>query len=166
MSDGITEDHWKRRYEELECQMNEKVGKLEELFTNAISQINALTLERNNAKEAAAAANARRIGAKAGKKKGKTKGKKSAGKHRRTGKERPADIDREATADASVCDVRRDIDRSLVCQRAKVDCGRTLCLQHSSAVLMLVLIDSSTIWIFCSGVNLLFTMIFVLQCWV
>ena len=104
MSDGITEDHWKRRYEELECQMNEKVGKLEELLTNAINQIKILTLERDNAKETAAAANARSINAKAGKKKGKTKGKKSVGKHKRTGRKRPTDIDEEVAADAHVCD--------------------------------------------------------------
>ena len=111
MSDGITEDHWKRRYEELECQMNEKVGKLEEkvgklegLLTNAINQIKILTLERDSAKETAAAANARSINAKAGKKKGKTKSKKSAGKHKRTGRKRPTDIDEEVAADAHVCD--------------------------------------------------------------
>ena len=104
MSDGITEDHWKRRYEELECQMNEKVGKLEGLLANAINQIKILTLERDSAKETAAAANARSINAKAGKKKGKTKGKKSAGKHKRTGRKRPTDIDEEVAADAHVCD--------------------------------------------------------------
>ena len=75
MSDDITEDHWKRRYEELECQMNEKVGKLEGLLTNAINQIKILTLERDSAKETAAAANARSINAKAGKKKAKQKAK-------------------------------------------------------------------------------------------
>ena len=108
MFDGITEDHWKRRYEELECQMNEKVGKLEGLLANAINQIKILTLERDSAKETAAAANARSINAKAGKKKGKTKGKtkgkKSAGKHKRTGRKRPTDIDEEVAADAHVCD--------------------------------------------------------------
>ena len=104
MSDGITEDHWKRRYEELECQMNEKVGKLEGLLANAINQIKILTLERDSAKETAAAANARSINAKAGKKKGKTKSKKSAGKHKRTGRKRPTDIDEEVAADAHVCD--------------------------------------------------------------
>ena len=66
MSKNITEDHWKRRYEKLECRMNEmlakkdeklakkdekiaqleeKVNRLEGLFTNAINQIKALTLE-------------------------------------------------------------------------------------------------------------------------
>ena len=84
--------------------MNEKVSKLEELLTNAINQIKILTLERDNAKKTAAAANARSINAKAGKKKGKTKGKKSAGKHKRTGRKRPTDIDEEIAADAHVCD--------------------------------------------------------------
>ena len=79
MSNDATEDHWKHRYEKLECPMEEmpakkdekiakleeKVTELEELLISAISQINALTLERNNAKEAAAA-NARSISAKAG----------------------------------------------------------------------------------------------------
>ena len=36
--------------------------------------------------------------------------------------------------------------------------GCTLCLRHGSAVPMLVLIYSSMIWIFCSGVNLVFVM--------
>ena len=75
MSDDITEDRWRRRYEELECQMNEKVGKLEGLLTDAINQIKILTLERDSAKETAAAANARSINAKAGKKKAKQKAK-------------------------------------------------------------------------------------------
>ena len=48
---------------------DETIAKLEKLLTDAISQINALTLERNNAKEVAAAANARSTSAKAGKKK-------------------------------------------------------------------------------------------------
>ena len=83
MSKDATEDHRKHRYEKLECpieemlakkdeeiaKLEEKVTELEELLIDAISQINALTLERNNAKEAAAAANARSINAKAGKKK-------------------------------------------------------------------------------------------------
>ena len=55
--------------------MNEKIGKLEGPLANAINQIKILTLERDSAKETAAAANARSINAKAGKKKGKTKGK-------------------------------------------------------------------------------------------
>ena len=60
MSKDATEDRWKQRYEKLECRMEEmlakkdekiakleeKVTKLEELLVNAISQINALTLER------------------------------------------------------------------------------------------------------------------------
>ena len=29
MSDGITEDHWDLRHEELECQMKKKADKLE-----------------------------------------------------------------------------------------------------------------------------------------
>ena len=97
MSNNITEDHWKRRYEKLECRMNEvlakkdevlakkdevlakkdkkivqleeKVNRLEGLLTNAINQIEALTLELNSAKETAAAANARNVNAKTGKKK-------------------------------------------------------------------------------------------------
>ena len=87
MSNSITEDHWKRRYEKLECRMNEvlakkdkkivqleeKVNRLEGLLTNAINQIEALTLELNSAKETAAAANARNINAKTGKKKVKQK---------------------------------------------------------------------------------------------
>ena len=63
------------------------------------------TVERDSAKETAAAANARSINAKAGKKKGKTKGRKSTGRHKRTGRTRPTDIDEEVTADANVCDV-------------------------------------------------------------
>ena len=65
MSDGITEDHWKWRYEKLECRMEEmfakkdeeivklkeKVDKLEVLLTNAINQIKVLTLERNSARD-------------------------------------------------------------------------------------------------------------------
>ena len=118
MSKNITEDHWKRRYEKLECRMNEvlakkdekiaqleeKVNRLEGLFTNAINQIKALTLELNSAKEAAAAANARNISAKAAKKKGNKKPKKSKSKHKRTGKKCPTDIDEEVIADATVCD--------------------------------------------------------------
>ena len=90
MSNSITEDHWKRRYEKLECRINEvlakkdkvlakkdkkivqleeKVNRLEGLLTNAINQIEALTLELNSAKETAAAANARNVNAKTGKKK-------------------------------------------------------------------------------------------------
>ena len=83
MSNSITEDHWKRRYEKLERRMNEvlakkdkkivqleeKVNRLEGLLTNAINQIEALTLELNSAKETAAAANARNVNAKTGKKK-------------------------------------------------------------------------------------------------
>ena len=76
MSKDATEDHWKQRYEKLECQMeemlarkDETIAKLEELLANAIGQRNVLTLERNNAKEAADAANVRNINAKAGKKK-------------------------------------------------------------------------------------------------
>ena len=107
----LPEDHWKRRYEKLECRMNEvlakkdevlakkdevlakkdevlakkdevlakkdkkivqleeKVNRLEGLLTNAINQIEALTLEMNSAKETAAAANARNVNAKTGKKK-------------------------------------------------------------------------------------------------
>ena len=56
MSKDATEDHWKQRYEKLECQieeilakkdekiakLEEKVTKLEELLINAIGQINAL----------------------------------------------------------------------------------------------------------------------------
>ena len=104
MSDGITEDHWKRRYEELERQMNEKVGKLEGLLADAINQIKILTLERDSAKETAAAANARNINAKAGKKKDNKKHKKSKSKHKRIGRKRPTDIDEEVAADAHVCD--------------------------------------------------------------
>ena len=125
MSKNITEDHWKRRYEKLECRMNEmlakkdeklakkdekiaqleeKVNRLEGLFTNAINQIKALTLELNSAKEAAAAANARNISAKTGKKKGNKKPKKSKSKHKRTGRKCPTDIDEETIADATVCD--------------------------------------------------------------
>ena len=111
MSKDATEDHWKQRYEKLECRVeemlakkDETIAKLEELLTNAIGQINALTLERNNAKGTAAAANARNINAKSGKKKGDKKRRKSKSTHKRTGRERPADIYREATADASVCD--------------------------------------------------------------
>ena len=104
MSDGVTEDHWKRRYEKLERQMNEKVGKLEGLLADAINQIKILTLERDSAKETAAAANARNINAKAGKKKDNKKHKKSKSKHKRTGRKRPTDIDEEVTADANVCD--------------------------------------------------------------
>ena len=59
---------------------------------------------RGTVQETAAADNARSINAKAGKKKGKTKGKKSAGKHKRTGRKRPTDIDEEVAADAHVCD--------------------------------------------------------------
>ena len=59
---------------------------------------------RGTVQETAAAANARSINAKAGKKKGKTKGKKSAGKHKRTDRKRPTDIDEEVAADAHVCD--------------------------------------------------------------
>ena len=62
------------------------------------------TVERDSAKETAAAANARSINAKTGKKKGKTKGKKSVGTHKRTGRKRPTDIDEEVAADAHVCD--------------------------------------------------------------
>ena len=90
MSNSITEDHWKRRYEKLESRMNEvlakkdevlakkdkkivqleeKVNRLEGLLTNAINQIEALTLELNSAKETAAAANARNVNAKTCKKK-------------------------------------------------------------------------------------------------
>ena len=111
MSKDATEDHWKQRYEKLECRVeemlarkDETIAKLEELLTNAIGQINALTLERNNAKEATAAANARNINAKAGKKKDDKKRRKSKSTHKRAGRECPADTDREATADASVCD--------------------------------------------------------------
>ena len=125
MSKNITEDRWKRRYEKLECRMNEmlakkdeklakkdekiaqleeKVNRLEGLFTNAINQIKALTLELNSAKEAAAAANARNISAKTGKKKGNKKPRKSKSKHKRTGRKCPTDIDEETIADATVCD--------------------------------------------------------------
>ena len=83
MSKNITEDHWKQRYEKLECRMDEmlakkdekiaqleeKVNRLEGLFTDAVNQIKALTLELNSAKEAAAAANARNVNAKIAKKK-------------------------------------------------------------------------------------------------
>ena len=120
MSDGITEDHWKRRYEKLECQMKEtlakkdlqfgyllmRVDKLEGLLINAINQIKTLTLERDSAKETAAA-NARNINAKAGKKKDNKKHKKSKSRHQRIGRTRPTDIDEEVTADANVCDVCR-----------------------------------------------------------
>ena len=119
MSNSITEDHWKRRYEKLERQMNEvlakkdkkivqleeKVNRLEGLLTNAINQIEALTLELNSAKETAAAANARNVNAKTGKKKGNKKPKKSKSKHKRTGRKCPTDIDEEVIADATVCDV-------------------------------------------------------------
>ena len=118
MSNSITEDHWKRRYEKLERRMNEvlakkdkkivqleeKVNRLEGLLTNAINQIEALTLELNSAKEAAAAANARNVNAKTGKKKGNKKPKKSKSKHKRTGRKCPTDIDEEVIADATVCD--------------------------------------------------------------
>ena len=118
MSNSITEDHWKRRYEKLECRMNEvlakkdkkivqleeKVNRLEGLLTNAINQIEALTLELNSAKETAAAANARNVNAKTGKKKDNKKHKKSKSKHKRIGRKRPTDIDEEAAADAHVCD--------------------------------------------------------------
>ena len=111
MSNDVTEDHWKQRYEKLECRMeemlakkDETIAKLEKLLTNAISQIDALTLERNNAKETAAAANARSISAKAGKKKDNKKHKKSKSKHKRIGRKRPTDIDEEVAANAHVCD--------------------------------------------------------------
>ena len=55
-------------------------------------------------KEAAAAANARNVNAKAGKKKGNKKPKKSKSKHKRTGRKCPTDIDEEVIADANVCD--------------------------------------------------------------
>ena len=84
--------------------MEEKVNRLEALLLNAISQISTLTLERNNAKEADAATNARRIGAKASKKKGNKKDKTSKSTHNRTGRERPVDIGGKVTADASTCD--------------------------------------------------------------
>ena len=73
---------------------------MEELLTNAINQIKTITLELNSAKETAVAANARIINAKADKKKDK----KSASKHKRIGRECPADIDEEVIADANVCD--------------------------------------------------------------
>ena len=118
MSKDAAEDRRKYRYEKLECPMEEmlakkdekiakleeKVTELEELLIDAISQINALALERNSAKEAAAAANARSTEAKAGKKKDDKKRRKSKSTHKRAGRERPADTDREATADVSVCD--------------------------------------------------------------
>ena len=85
MSNDTTEDHWKRRYEKLERQMEEEIAKkdkkvdeleervnrLEGLLANAINQIKTITLELNSAKETAAAANARIINAKADKKKDK-----------------------------------------------------------------------------------------------
>ena len=118
MPNDTTEDHWKRRYEKLERQMEEEIAKkdkkidelekrvnrLEGLLTNAINQIKTITLELNSAKETAAAANARIINAKADKKKDKKKHKKSASKHKRIGRECPTDIDEEVIADANVCD--------------------------------------------------------------
>ena len=91
MSNGVTEECWKWRYEKLErqtkemlakkdkkiVQLEEKVNRLEGLLTNAINQIEALTLELNSAKETAAAANARNVNAKTGKKKDNKKHKKS-----------------------------------------------------------------------------------------
>ena len=84
-------------------QLEEKVNRLEGLLTNTVNQIKILTLELNSAKETAAAANARIINAKAGKKKGNKKHKKSKSKHKQTGRERPTDIDEEATADPNIC---------------------------------------------------------------
>ena len=77
---------------------------MEGLLTNAINQIKTITLELNSAKETAAAANARIINAKADKKKDKKKHKKSASRHKRIGRECPANIDEEVVADANVCD--------------------------------------------------------------
>ena len=54
-----------------------RVDKLEGLLINAVNQIKTLTLERDGAKEIAAAANARNINVKAGKKKDNKKHKKS-----------------------------------------------------------------------------------------
>ena len=71
---------------------------------NVIDQIKVLILERNSAKEIAAAANSRSIHAKVGKKKDNKKRKESESKHKRTDRKCPINIDAEVAADANACD--------------------------------------------------------------